>query len=38
MNSTLQGGVAVDVSPLRGILFGGSRHKLSVDVRVQPLE
>jgi transglutaminase-like putative cysteine protease len=27
-----------DVSPLRGILFGGSRHKLSVDVRVQPLE
>jgi transglutaminase-like putative cysteine protease len=27
-----------DVSPLRGILFGGSRHKLSVDVRVQPLD
>jgi transglutaminase-like putative cysteine protease len=27
-----------DVSPLRGILFGGSKHKLSVDVRVQPLD
>jgi transglutaminase-like putative cysteine protease len=27
-----------DVSPLRGILFGGRKHKLSVDVRVQPLD
>ena len=26
-----------DVSPLRGVLVGGRRHKLEVDVRVQPL-
>jgi transglutaminase-like putative cysteine protease len=26
-----------DVSPLRGMIVGGGRHKLSVDVRVQPL-
>jgi transglutaminase-like putative cysteine protease len=26
-----------DVSPLRGVIVGGGRHKLSVDVRVQPL-
>jgi len=25
-----------DVSPLRGMIVGGGRHKLSVDVRVQP--
>jgi transglutaminase-like putative cysteine protease len=27
-----------DVSPLRGMIVGGGRHKLRVDVRVQPLE
>jgi transglutaminase-like putative cysteine protease len=27
-----------DVSPLRGMIVGGGQHKLSVDVRVQPLE
>jgi transglutaminase-like putative cysteine protease len=27
-----------DVSPLRGMIVGGGRHELSVDVRVQPLE
>jgi transglutaminase-like putative cysteine protease len=27
-----------DVSPLRGMIVGGGRHKLSVDVCVQPLE
>ncbi len=27
-----------DVSPLRGVIVGGGRHKLKVDVRVQPLE
>ncbi|HEV7613810.1 MAG TPA: transglutaminase family protein [Steroidobacteraceae bacterium] len=26
-----------DVSPLRGVIVGGGRHKLSVDVHVQPL-
>jgi transglutaminase-like putative cysteine protease len=26
-----------DVSPLRGVIVGGRRHKLKVDVRVQPL-
>jgi transglutaminase-like putative cysteine protease len=26
-----------DVSPLRGMIVGGRRHKLQVDVRVQPL-
>jgi transglutaminase-like putative cysteine protease len=26
-----------DVSPLRGVIVGGRRHKLDVDVRVQPL-
>jgi transglutaminase-like putative cysteine protease len=26
-----------DVSPLRGMIVGGGRHKLKVDVRVQPL-
>lgn len=26
-----------DVSPLRGMIVGGGRHKLQVDVRVQPL-
>jgi transglutaminase-like putative cysteine protease len=26
-----------DVSPLRGMIVGGRRHKLKVDVRVQPL-
>ena len=26
-----------DVSPLRGMIVGGARHELSVDVRVQPL-
>ena len=26
-----------DVSPLRGVIVGGGEHKLSVDVRVQPL-
>jgi transglutaminase-like putative cysteine protease len=26
-----------DVSPLRGMIVGGGRHKLSVDVRVQPV-
>jgi transglutaminase-like putative cysteine protease len=26
-----------DVSPLRGVIVGGGRHKLNVDVRVQPL-
>jgi transglutaminase-like putative cysteine protease len=26
-----------DVSPLRGIIVGGGRHKLKVDVRVRPL-
>ena len=27
-----------DVSPLRGMIVGGGRHKLQVDVRVQPLD
>jgi transglutaminase-like putative cysteine protease len=27
-----------DVSPLRGMIVGGGRHKLSVDVSVRPLE
>jgi transglutaminase-like putative cysteine protease len=27
-----------DVSPLRGVIVGGGRHKLQVDVRVQPLD
>jgi transglutaminase-like putative cysteine protease len=27
-----------DVSPLRGMIVGGGRHKLHVDVRVQALE
>jgi transglutaminase-like putative cysteine protease len=27
-----------DVSPLRGMIVGGGRHKLRVDVRIQPLE
>jgi transglutaminase-like putative cysteine protease len=26
-----------DVSPLRGVIVGGGKHKLKVDVRVQPL-
>lgn len=26
-----------DVSPLRGVIVGGRRHKLTVDVRMQPL-
>ena len=26
-----------DVSPLRGMIVGGGKHKLQVDVRVQPL-
>jgi transglutaminase-like putative cysteine protease len=26
-----------DVSPLRGVIVGGGRHKLKVDVRVQPM-
>jgi transglutaminase-like putative cysteine protease len=26
-----------DVSPLRGMIVGGGRHKLQVDVRVLPL-
>jgi transglutaminase-like putative cysteine protease len=27
-----------DVSPLRGMIVGGRRHKLEVNVRVQPLD
>ena len=26
-----------DVSPMRGVLHGGARHKLKVEVTVQPL-
>jgi transglutaminase-like putative cysteine protease len=26
-----------DVSPLRGMIVGGGRHKLKVDVSVQPM-
>jgi transglutaminase-like putative cysteine protease len=26
-----------DVSPLRGMIVGGGRHKLTVDVSVRPL-
>jgi hypothetical protein len=27
-----------DVSPLRGVILGGADHKLSVTVRVEPVE
>jgi len=26
-----------DVSPLRGMIVGGAKHRFKVDVRVQPL-